>query len=92
MKLSNLIRKGGLQRLVEHGRALVSEPSTSTVANVAVVAVAAAPVVPANISEWYQERAAIIEYDGDVTRQEAERAAKALTLARFSMSPIQHLH
>jgi hypothetical protein len=32
--------------------------------------------------EWFEERAAIMEYDGGLTRAEAEKAAMELLMAR----------
>jgi hypothetical protein len=67
-----LIRKGGLRRLVAEG--------------VATVAVAL-PTVPDadDIHEWWQERAAIMEYDGGLSRAEAEAAAWARVSTRHPL-------
>lgn len=34
--------------------------------------------------EWFEERAAIMEYDGGLTRAEAEKAARALLMKLIS--------
>lgn len=39
---------------------------------------------PDGIAEWQAERAAIMEYDGGLAREDAEREAYRLTVAWFS--------
>lgn len=40
---------------------------------------------PDSVHEWYAERAAIMEHCGGLSRDDAERAAKLRTLARFGL-------
>ena len=39
--------------------------------------------VPLTILEWYEERAGLLEYDGGLSRVEAERAAWTLVEERY---------
>ena len=42
---------------------------------------------PADAREHYEERAAILEYDGGYPRREAERRARLIVEARLGISP-----
>lgn len=86
MILSALIRKGGLWKVAT---AIASTDATEegkragTVARVATVAVATPPSPETFDREAFEERAAIMEIDGGLTRHEAERlAAMALGFDR----------
>ena len=80
--LAALIQKDGLRRLV-----------SGNVARVATVAVAdSAKPDAARVADWWQERAAIIEFDGGVNREHAEREAWARTLAKFELPAAYRLH
>lgn len=45
-----------------------------------------------SMSEWQQERAAIMEYDGGLNRDEAERQALLRTHIRLGLPPDYRLH
>tara|TARA_R110000868_G_scaffold387130_1_gene655645 strand:+ start:390 stop:533 length:144 start_codon:yes stop_codon:yes gene_type:complete len=38
----------------------------------------------ADQQEWYEERAAILEFDGHMQRDDAEKEAMRLTLAKYN--------
>jgi hypothetical protein len=44
------------------------------------------------VTEWWQERAAIMEHDGGLSREEAERQAGWRTLARFGLPTSYTFH
>lgn len=44
------------------------------------------------VAEWWQERAAIMEHDGDLSREEAERQAAVRTLAYFGLPTSYRFH
>ena len=75
MSLSALIQKGGLARSATPATSATSATGrvkvTPTVATVATVAVASAFFD----LDAFEERAAIMEYDGGLTRDQAERLA-----------------
>lgn len=77
MILSALIQKGGLRRL-----------ATGNVATVAV----AQSAEREDVAEWWQERAAIMEFDGGLSCDEAERQAWVRTLARFDLPTDFRMH
>lgn len=51
----------------------------------ALLAALAAPPDPADVLEFYEERAAVFEFEADQPRAEAEAAALRRTLERFAL-------
>ena len=45
-----------------------------------------------SVDEWWQERAAIMEFDGGLSREEAERQSWAQTLAYFGLPASYRFH
>lgn len=85
MSLSALIKKGGLRELATATPATSATGESLTPPTVATVAVATVPAKAANDPaqaqdfgrEAFEERAAIMEYDGGLSRTEAEALAAA---------------
>ena len=78
MILSALIRKGGLQQVataISATDATEEGKKAETVARVAAVAVARSTSREPFDREAFEERAAIREFDGGLSREEAERLA-----------------
>ena len=103
MTLAALIQKGGLERLANANPAKAAnhqQHQPGTLARLATLALAnparpdAFPTVAtaASISEWYQERRAIMEFDGGLTPDEANLQAWARTLSRFGLPDNYRLH
>lgn len=80
--LAALIQKDGLRRLVDGG-----------VATVATVAVAS-PAQPdaESIADWWKERAAIMEFDGGLSCDDAEQRAWLHARERFGLPETYRLH
>lgn len=78
MTLAALIRKGGLAKAATAIRAIPATQhgkAAATVARIATVAIAK-PTSPATIDrEAFEERAAVREFDGGLSRADAERLA-----------------
>lgn len=47
---------------------------------------------PRSIADWYQERATIMEFDGGLSRDDADQQAWARTLLRFGLPDDYRLH
>ena len=85
MILSALIRKGGLWKVataIPATDATEEGKMAGTVARIATVAVASPPSPETFDREAFEERAAIMEFDGGLSRDEAEREAWAAVLHR----------
>jgi hypothetical protein len=44
-----------------------------------------------NIQEYIKERSAIMEFEGGLTRPEAEREAMAAAIVRFNLNPLARI-
>ena len=87
MSLSALIRKGGLAKVANANpaKAANDEPVTrEPLARLATLALANPQSPEPFDREAFEERAAIREFDGGYTRQEAERLAMIDLIARHS--------